>query len=98
MLTSPSSWMGGLRTNLLLAAFLAQPTSHWRRWNKPSLSLRDKYGISKPSKDMSFITNCKIGGRAKKARVKLKEMGYTLVLAYTGSLTEWEKKGGELEK
>ena len=44
---------------------------------------------------MSFITNCKIGGRAKKARVKLKEMGYTLALAYTGSLTEWEKNGGE---
>ena len=37
----------------------------------PEDKLRDKYnkyGISKPSKDMSFITNCKIGGRAKKAR------------------------------
>ena len=31
---------------------------------------------------MSFITNCKIGGRAKKARVKLKEMGYTLAEVY----------------
>ena len=47
---------------------------------------------------MSFITYCKIGGRAKKMRDKLKEMGYTLVLAYTGSLTEWEKNGGEQEK
>ena len=64
----------------------------------PEDKFRDKYGIPKPSKDTSFITSCKIGGRATKMRDKLNEMGYTLVLAYKGSLTEWEKKGGELEK
>jgi len=31
-------------------------------------------------------------------RDKLNEMGFTLVKAYTGSFTEWEKKGGEVEK
>ena len=64
----------------------------------PEDKFRDKHRISKPSNHMSFITYCKIGGRAKKMRDKLKEMGYTLVLAYMGSLTEWEKNGGEQEK
>ena len=64
----------------------------------PEDKFRDKYGICKPSKETSFITSCKIGGRATKMRDKLNEMGYTLVLAYTGSFTEWEKKGGIVEK
>ena len=64
----------------------------------PGEKFRDKYGISKPTKDTSFITSCKIGGRATKMRDKLNEMGFTLVKAYTGSFTEWEKKGGEVEK
>eukprot|EP00092_Neocalanus_flemingeri_P041266 GFUD01044934.1.p1 GENE.GFUD01044934.1~~GFUD01044934.1.p1 ORF type:complete len:123 (+),score=42.59 GFUD01044934.1:95-463(+) len=64
----------------------------------PDDKFRDKFGIAKPSKDTSFITSCKIGGRAGKMRDKLNEMGYTLVKAYTGSFTEWEKMGGQVEK
>jgi len=64
----------------------------------PEEKFKEKYGISKPSKDTNFITSCKVGGRATKMRDKLNEMGFTSVQAYTGSLTEWEKKGGILEK
>jgi len=28
----------------------------------------------------------------------LNEMGYNMVKAYTGSITEWVKMGGEIEK
>ena len=31
-------------------------------------------------------------------RDKLNEMGYNMVKAYTGSITEWVKMGGEIEK
>ena len=37
-------------------------------------------------------------GRATKMRDKLNEMGYNMVKAYTGSITEWVKLGGEIEK
>ena len=31
-------------------------------------------------------------------RDKLTEMGFSCVKAYTGSMTEWINKGGEIEK
>ena len=64
----------------------------------PDEKFREKYGISKPTKTSTFITSCKVGGRATKMRDKLNEMGYNMVKAYTGSMTEWVKKGGEVEK
>ena len=64
----------------------------------PEEKFQAKYGISKPSKNTTFITSCKVGGRATKMRDKLHEMGYKMVKAYTGSLTEWIKMGGEVEK
>ena len=36
-------------------------------------------------------------GRATKMRDKLNEMGFNMVKAYTGSMTEWINKGGEIE-
>ena len=57
-----------------------------------------KYGIEKPSKTSAFITSCKVGGRAGKMRDKLNEMGFTMVKAYTGSMDEWVKMGGQVEK
>jgi rhodanese-related sulfurtransferase len=64
----------------------------------PEEKFQAKYGINKPSKNTTFITSCKVGGRATKMRDKLNEMGYNMVKAYTGSLTEWIKMGGEVEK
>lgn len=64
----------------------------------PEEKFRAKYGISKPTKTSAFITSCKVGGRATKMRDKLNEMGYKMVKAYTGSMTEWIKMGGEVEK
>ena len=61
----------------------------------PEEKFQAKYGISKPSKNTTFITSCKVGGRATKMRDKLNEMGYNMVKAYTGSMTEWIKMGGE---
>jgi len=67
-------------------------------FNLPEEKFRAKYGISKPNKTSTFITSCKIGGRATKMRDKLNTMGYNMVKAYTGSITEWIKLGGEIEK
>ena len=64
----------------------------------PDEKFREKYGISKPDKESPFITSCKMGGRATKMRDKLNEMGFNMVKAYTGSMTEWINKGGEIEK
>ena len=64
----------------------------------PDEKFREKYGISKPDKEALFITSCKMGGRATKMRDKLNEMGFNMVKAYTGSMTEWINKGGEIEK
>ena len=64
----------------------------------PEEKFRSLYGISKPSKTAPFITSCKVGGRATKMRDKLNEMGYNMVKAYTGSMTEWIQKGGQVEK
>lgn len=64
----------------------------------PDEKFREKYGISKPDKESTFITSCKMGGRATKMRDKLNEMGFSSVKAYTGSMTEWINKGGEIEK
>ena len=64
----------------------------------PDEKFREKYGISKPDKESTFITSCKMGGRATKMRDKLAEMGFSSVKAYTGSMTEWINKGGEIEK
>ena len=67
-------------------------------FNLPDEKFRAMYGISKPEKNVPFITSCKVGGRATKMRDKLNEMGYKMVKAYTGSMTEWIQKGGPVEK
>lgn len=67
-------------------------------FSMPEEKFRHTYGIAKPSKDSTFITACKVGGRATKMRDKLNEMGYSMVRAYTGSLTEWLQRGGNIEK
>ena len=91
-------WIVAIRNNILTPFLIYQQFQVEYAFNLPEEKFRAKYGISKPAKSSPFITSCKMGGRATKMRDKLHEMGWNMVSAYTGSLTEWIKMGRELEK
>ena len=57
-----------------------------------------KYGFPKPDLTTALVTHCTKGGRATKAANLLKDMGYTNVEIYTGSLNDWNANNGPLEK
>jgi len=64
----------------------------------PEKKFRESFSIQKPGLGDMFITSCKVGGRAAKMSEKLATMGYTRVMVYGGSFSDWEKKGGAVEK
>jgi len=64
----------------------------------PEKKFVESFGVSKPDVAAKIITSCKVGGRATKMRDKMEQMGYTGVQAYQGSFSEWEAKGGLIEK
>lgn len=65
--------------------------------NLEGSDFESKYGFSKPAKTDPLVTQCKMGGRAGKAAEALREMGFSAVQVYSGSLKDWKANGGPLE-
>ena len=61
-------------------------------------AFKSRYGLEKPAQDASLVTSCKVGGRAAKAGQALTALGYSGVQVYSGSFTDWQSKGGPVEK
>ena len=61
-------------------------------------AFESKFGFAKPEKSSPLVTHCKMGGRAGRAADALKEMGFTDVQVYTGSMNDWKANGGPLDK
>lgn len=60
-------------------------------------AFESRYGFAKPDKSASLVTHCKMGGRAGKAAEAMKEMGFTNVQVYSGSMNDWKTNGGPLD-
>lgn len=61
-------------------------------------AFKSRYRLEKPAQDALLVTSCKIGGRAAKAGQALSALGYSSVQVYSGSFTDWQNKGGPVEK
>ncbi|KAH8408017.1 hypothetical protein KR222_011104 [Zaprionus bogoriensis] len=63
-----------------------------RALNLPDALFQKTYGRSKPATDAVIIFSCKAGGRAARAAVLAKNLGFANAKAYAGSWTEWAEK------
>lgn len=63
-----------------------------RALNLPDELFFKTYGRSKPPIDAVMIFSCKAGGRAKRAAILAKGLGFTCAKPYVGSWTEWAEK------
>ena len=65
----------------------------------PSQSFEKNYGFVKPSYTDEIVTICSLGtGRAPKAAIILKNLGYLNVKVYVGGFEDWRENGGKVVK
>ncbi|KAF2722980.1 Rhodanese-like protein [Polychaeton citri CBS 116435] len=64
----------------------------------PDEEFEDRFGFSKPAKDKEVVFYCKAGVRASAAAQLAEQQGYKNVAEYRGSMLDWNKQGGPLEK
>ncbi|EDW16921.1 rhodanese domain-containing protein CG4456 [Drosophila mojavensis] len=63
-----------------------------KAFNLPDEEFKKCYGREKPPIDAEMIFSCKAGGRAARAAILVKTLGFANAKAYPGSWTEWEQK------
>lgn len=57
---------------------------------------QEKYGSPKPTSDQTLVTQCQMGGRARRAADALAGKGYQ-TRTYPGSFKDWTTKGGQVD-
>ncbi|RKF64840.1 putative thiosulfate sulfurtransferase, mitochondrial [Golovinomyces cichoracearum] len=56
---------------------------------------RDRFGFSRPEKDVELVFYCRSGVRSSKAADLALKAGWLCVVNYSGSWLDWEERGGK---
>ena len=54
--------------------------------------------VNSLDKDKTYLVYCRTGRRSATATAKMKELGFTKLYNFAGSMVEWEKAGKPIEK
>ena len=57
-----------------------------------------QFGIYKPKQMDKIVTQCFVGGRARKAAETLRNKGFINAQSYPGSFKDWIAKDGKVEE